>query len=389
MSIVNRELILSSNQNSTDDLALKIFSGMVLEAFQQSTQFYDRSSQIIAVKMIEGATSAQWPILGDDPAPSYHTAGTVINAQATQGTNVARLKTSEAVVNVDEILVNALDVPFRDIEQSHFDVLAPYATKLGRGIAKVLDKKIAILAVKAARTAAVSGLHGGGYKIERDSAGTDTPPVELPGSSGLVTNASGYPLSPRGAYQFRSDVSSLAQAMDEKAVPSENRFLFVTPYIKSVLRFEANFDGTNLTSVPVLPSTFADTHNSNPNDVNNRVIGMLEGFKVVVTNHLPFKDLSGGALTGEDAAVAYDGRVTANGKYQGVFTGATQANGRPVAVALCGADTGSPAIGMVQASGLRSYMETDERRNTMFLKSQMMVGLNVLCPWSAGVIQVY
>lgn len=387
MSQTNRELILSSSQNSTDDLALKIFSGMVLEAFQQSSVFYDRSSTFISIKQIEGATSAQWPILGDDPAPSYHTAGQVINAQSTQGTNVARIKTNEATVAVDEILVNALDVPFRDLEQAHFDVLGPYATKLGRSIARVLDKKIAILSVKAARTAASSGLHGGGYLVERNSSGASG--ATAPGSTGLFTDSTGYPLSPRGAYQFRSDVSSLAQAMDEKNVPAESRYLFISPYLKSVLRFEANFDGTNLTSVPVLSSTYDRNTNSAPNDVNNRIIGMLEGFKVIVTNHLPAADLSGGSLTGEDAAVAYDGRVTTGGKYQGRFDGNSQANGRPAAVALCGADTGSPAIGMVQATGLTSYMERDERRNTMFLKSQIMCGLNVLCPWSAGAIQLY
>lgn len=387
MAQVNREIILSSAQNATDDLALKIFSGMVLEQFQQSSVFYDRSGTFLSVKQIEGATSAQWPILGDDPAPAYQTAGTVLNAQATPGTNAARIKTNEAVVNVDEILVNAIDVPFRDLEQSHFDVLGPYATKLGRAIARVLDKKIAILAVKAARTSSVSGLHGGGYIVDRNSSGSSG--SGLPGATTLFTDATGYPLSPRGAYQFRTDVSELAQEMDERNVPTESRYLFVSPYIKSVLRFEANFDGSNLTSVPVMASTYDRNTNSVPNDINNRIVGMLEGFKVIVTNHLPAADLTGGSLTGEDAAVAYDGRVTTGGKYQGRFDGNSQANGRPAAVALCGADTGSPAIGMVQATGLTSYMERDERRNTMFLKSQIMCGLNVLCPWSAGAIQLY
>lgn len=381
MSNVNYERILASwngsAHDSTDSLALKVFSGMVLEAFQQSTQFYDRTGQFISVKVIEGANSAQWPILGDDPAPSYHTPGVVLNNTVSS----PRIKTASADVVVDEILVNALDVPFRDMEISHFDVLAPFATKLGRGIAKVLDKKIAILAVKAARTSSVTSLHGGGYKVERNSTGS---------GSTLLTDASAYQLSPRGAYNFRSDVASLAQAMDEKAVPESSRYLFITPYIKSVLRFEANFDGTNLTSVPVLPSTYDQNLNTSPNDVNNRVIGMLEGFKVIVTNHLPSGDLTGNSLTGEDAAIAYtSGSGTTGGKYQGLFDGSTQAGGRPVAVALCGADTGSPAIGMVQASGLRSYVEADERRNTQFMKAQMMAGMGIICPWSAGVIQVY
>lgn len=388
MSNVNYERVLSSWSGSAhasgDDMALKIFSGMVLEAFQQSTMFYDRTSQFISVKQIEGANSAQWPILGDDPAPSYHVPGVVLNNTVT----APRIKTASADVVVDEILVNALDVPFRDLEMTHFNVLAPYATKLGRGIAKVLDKKIAILAVKAARTAAVSGIHGGGTVVYRDDGTSAT--------SGNASIADAYPVSPAGAYRFRTDLNSLAQSMDEKAVPEGSRYLFITPHIKSVLRFEANFDGTNLTSVPTMPSTYNRDLSAQTNDVNARVVGVLEGFKVIVTNHLPVADLTGNGLSGENAAIAYSGAAGTGGKYQGNFTGAynstaatARAQARPVAVALCGADTGSPAIGMVQASGLRSYIESDERRNTQFMKAQMMAGMGIICPWSAGSIEIF
>lgn len=391
MSQTNREMILSSAQNGTDDMALKIFSGMVLEAFQNATHFYNRSNQFISVKQIEGANSAQWPILGDDPAPAYHVPGTVLNLQLTQGTNVTRTKTAEAVVTVDEILVNALDVPFRDLEISHFDVLGPYATKLGRGIAKVLDQKIAILATKAARTAASSGIHGGGYVVYRDDGSATT--------SGSADIALAYPLNPTGAYNFRQDLAALAQAMDEKSVPEGSRYLFINPHIKSVLRFEAAWNPTGSTYVPgVVPSSYSSEFNTNPNDVNKRVIGMLEGFNIIVSNYLPTKNLNSSSLSGEDAAIGYAASTGAasGGKYQGRFDGAYNATlatargqARPVAIAMCSADTGSPAIGMVQASGLRTYVEADERRNTQFMKAQMMAGLGIICPWSAGSIEIF
>ena len=375
-----------SADGTADGMALKIFSGQVLEAFQQATHFYDRTGQFISVKQIEGANSAQWPILGDDPAPFYHAAGTMLNEFDT--TNVRKIKTAEATVVVDEILVNALDVPFRDLEIAHFSVLGPFATKLGRGIAKVLDKKIAVLGVKAARSAAVSQIHGGGFTVYRDDGAS--------GSAAADVNAA-YPLSPQGAYNFRSDLASLAQSMDEKAVPEGSRFLFITPQIKSVLRFEAAWTGSAVSSVPTLPSSYDRNLSNEPNDVNSRIIGMLEGFKIIVTNHLPSADLTGNALTGENAAIAYTSATAGTGgKYQGNFSGAfgasaaaAKATARPVALALCGADTGSPAIGMVQASGLRSYMEADERTNTQFLKAQMMAGMGIICPWSAGTIEVY
>jgi hypothetical protein len=376
-----------SADGTADGMALKIFSGQVLEAFQQATHFYDRTGQFISVKQIEGANSAQWPILGDDPAPFYHAPGTMLNEFDT--TNVRKIKTAEATVVVDEILVNALDVPFRDLEIAHFSVLGPFANKLGRGIAKVLDKKIAVLGVKAARSAAVSQIHGGGFTVYRDDGGSAT--------SGNADIAGAYPLSPQGAYNFRSDLASLAQSMDEKAVPEGSRFLFINPHIKSVLRFEAAWTGSAVSSVPTMPSSYDRNLSNEPNDVNSRVIGMLEGFKIIVTNHLPSADLSGSSLTGENAAIAYTSATAGTGgKYQGNFSGAYNATAatakgqaRPVALALCGADTGSPAIGMVQASGLRSYMEADERTNTQFLKAQMMAGMGIICPWSAGTIEVF
>ena len=71
--------------------------------------------------------------------------------------------------------------------------------------------------------------------------------------------------------------------------------------------------------------------------------------------------------------------------YQGNFSG-TVGQGSPAAIALCGAQEGSAAVGLVQAAGLTSHIERDERRNTYFLKSQMMVGADTLSPWCAGMV---
>lgn len=383
MSQVNYERPLLDKLNSDASMALTLFSGTVLEAFQLSSVFYDRSNSFLAVKQISGGASYQWPILGDDPAAAYHVPGTVLNAQASQGTNARRIEVGQKSVSVDEILVNSLDVAQVDMNTLHFDVLAPFATKLGRNIARVLDRKIAILAVKAAATGAEQNIHDGGYRVCR-SVGTAN------------TNASvstTYPLGPQGAYNFRTDLATMAQGMDQKGVPESSRYLFITPYIKTLLRFEANWTGSAVSANPILPSTYSRDLSAQPNDVNARVIGQLEGFNVVVTNNLPSSDLSANSLTGEDAAVAYAGAAGTGGKYQGKWDGTysgtaatNRAQGIPVAVALCGADTGSPAIGMVQAQGLSSYMENDERRNTKFMKAQIHCGLGIICPWSAGSI---
>jgi hypothetical protein len=49
---------------------------------------------------------------------------------------------------------------------------------------------------------------------------------------------------------------------------------------------------------------------------------------------------------------------------------------------------GSAAVGMVQAQGIRTHIEDDERRNVKFMKAQMHVGYGVLAPWCSGAIMM-
>jgi hypothetical protein len=44
--------------------------------------------------------------------------------------------------------------------------------------------------------------------------------------------------------------------------------------------------------------------------------------------------------------------------------------------------------GVVQFGGIESVMQKDERRNTLFVKSQVLMGADSLHPWTAGVIEV-
>lgn len=372
-----RTLLSTNASTNTNDMALTVFSGMVLESFNTAAVFYDRSNSFMSVKQLDGAASAQWPIIGKDPTASYHVPGTFINEQATQGTNVKRIQMYYKTITADEYLVNGLDVPFTDLNISHFDVIAPFATKLGRNLARTLDAKMAILATKASLApmqVTSSDVYAAGFN------------VHTTGATGGVASVI-YPASPQGAYTFRKDLALLAQKFDEESVPDGSRYLFITPAIKTCLRFETTWYPSAVTASPVMPSAFNSNNGSDPSDVATRVIGNLEGFKIVVTNNLPSTDLSVNSLTGQSAITAYSGAAGTGGKYQGNFDG-TGGNKKPVAVALCSADTGSPAIGMVQASGLQTHMEDDQRRNTRFMKAQIMCGMDFLCPWSAGSITV-
>ena len=323
-------------QHATDDrnLALKLFWGVVLEAFRAKTVFWDNTGNVIAFKNISEGKSWSFPIIGDDPTPTYHTPGVELLGQD--------VSMDEGTITIDDILVSHYDVPLDQIVMSHFDVIQPFARKLGRSLAIDLDKKLASIGISAARTAAVSGIHSGGQVVER-----------VNGTS--VETA--YAVSSTGAANFRADLSEMAQLFDEDNVPEDGRFAFITPYIRRVLQFDTNFFDKDLTAVPV--------------DLHRRILGILEGFLLIPTNHLPITTITGTGFS----------KYNVDGAHAG-------AEGEPVCLCLCGAQEGSAGIGFVQASGIVPHMEQDERRNTTFMKAQMYGGAGVLAPWCAGEIRV-
>ena len=359
-SAPSRFLQNAPTQSGTPDnraLALQMFSGLVLEAFQNKTVFYDNTGNIIQHKMLSGSHSAQFPIMGTDidlsaaasgtgATKGYHEAGTFL-----AGSTVLMGKTS---IEVDDILVGSMDIGFADLDIAHFDVLGPFAMKLGRSLATDCDKKICTIGIKAARTAAVSGLHAGGNQVTRSVGAAAT------------ALATAYANNDTGSGYFRDDVASLARSMDEDNVPEDGRYLFISPYIRAILRHETAIFNRDLSDGSVVGS------------INNRVLGQLEGFNLIMTNAIPTATVSG-----------YSGYAAKYNQVVGVAAGATAAGEeRCAAVALCGAVGGSAAVGMVQASGIRSVIQDDERRNTKFMKSQMMVGFGVLAPWCAGTIDI-
>ena len=265
---------------------------------------------------------------------------------------------SEKNVRVDDVLVAAIDVPFADLDLTHFDVLTPFSQKLGRSLATDLDRKIAAIALKAANTAAIAGVMPGGQVVERAVSGGS-------GIGSFYADA-----ATGGSVFFRNDVAALARQFDEDNVPQEGRFLFIPPYIRSILRHETDIFNRDFNDGSVAGT------------LNTRTIGVLEGFQLILTNNLP------GDWTG-----------TTNGRYNLIdtefakydFECGLTATGqkRPAAIALCGAGMGQPAIGMVQASGMRTVIEDDERRNVKFMKAQMHVGFDVLAPFCSGVINMH
>lgn len=338
------------------DMALKLFSGKVLEAFRTQTVFYNGSPSIIARKEISGGSSFQWPVIGDDIVVASQTqaAHGLVKGYHSPGDYIkgSTVPLDEVIIELDDVLAVAMDIPHVDLDISHFDVLGPFATKIGRSMAIDNDQKIAAMAIKAARTAAKSTIHKGGHVVKAATGGT----------AAAATIATAYTDDTNGSKKFRDHVAQLAQDMDDRFVPETGRYLFIPPYIRRILRGQLEIFNRDYTT------------NGGGNELNSRSIGILEGFNLVLTTSIPQATVSG-----------YTGRAA---KYNITLAG-TSADPKVAAIAMCGASEGVAPVGMVSAAGMSTHMEDDHRRNTKFLKAQMLVGYGVLAPWCAGTIEFF
>ena len=387
---LSRGLLDAGGAGNDRDMALDLFAGQVLNAYRQKVVFYDMKSQFMSFKQLDHGNSAKWPILGqeidletitgsspsDDVYSEFTASGGLAGGYHSPGDFIEgrRIKMSEATVRVDDHLVSAIDLPTIDISLAHFPLIAPMATKLGNTLARDNDRKIAAVVRKAAKAEAVTGVYAGGNAVYR---------------SGAATVTSQYADSPLGSSKFRDDVAALAEKFDNAFVGEDQRVLFVTPYIRKILRHEATLwgtggDGTAGTEAIYGPAgnIYSKDTSSAAWDINRRTIGMLEGFKVVVTNSMPGDWLL-------STGTRYEQIDTNLAKYDFDCDGGTEAKAQPAALAMCGATEGNAAIGMVQAGGIQTHSETDHRRNVQFLKAQMLVGYDVLCPWCAGMIATH
>lgn len=328
-------------------LSLQMFWGSLTEAYRDEVVLFAGGDPAIQFHDIAQGRSHQFLMLSETPAPDVHTPGTELLGQ--------QFEMQDGTVTVDDILVSHHDVPLDQWKLSHVDIIGPLGAKAGRKIGRELDQRAFYTAINAARTAAVTknglSIHNGGNRVS--TTGT-----------GASTVATIYPDTAAGALAFRASVATLAQQMDEDFVPETGRRLYITPYIRKILGKD---------------STIFDTRYSpnNPNNLDSRVIGLMEGFTVIVAKgRIPTTNVQ-----------TYTGVHT---KYNGNFSAGSAAAGayEPCAVALCGANEGQAAIGVASAMGISPDMMEDKRRNTMFLKAQAMIGMGAMHVWNAGVIEV-
>lgn len=142
-----------------DALFLKIFSGMVQEAYDRALNYRDK----ILVKNIPYGKSAQFPTTGQ-AAVRYHTPGSEILG----GT----IPLAEKIILLDDMLISDIFIASIDEMKNHYDVRANFANQMGQALARFVDMNISRTITNAARTATptITGGNAGSYTEDADLA---------------------------------------------------------------------------------------------------------------------------------------------------------------------------------------------------------------------------
>jgi hypothetical protein len=285
-----------------DALFLKVYAGEVLTAFTETNRFADRTM----VRNITSGKSAQFPATWKANA-SYHTPGTEIVGDVIAG--------NERVIVIDDLLISPVFIASIDEAKTHYEVRSEYSKQAGAALARKMDKNLAQVGLLAARASATVTGGNGGTVITSATA--------LTSASALETAA-----------------FAAAQALDEKDVPEDDRYLYLKPaqyylLINSGSRaINRDFSGNG--------------------SVADGTIFRIAGLQIVKTNNLPQANVNTGPAA-----------------YQGDFS-------TTAALAMH-----RSAVGTVKLIDLAVEMAYDIRRQGTLVVAKYAIGHGILRPESA------
>jgi hypothetical protein len=245
--------------NDADALFLKVFSGEIITVFEQNNVMMP----LHRVRTISSGKSAQFPVTGVAGA-LYHTPGesllstpdSLTTANGITGVTagasskyLSKFKHNEKVVFIDDVLVSSVFVADIDEMKNHYDVRSIYSTEIGRALAYTADKALLRTAIIGARRA-TDRFGGSTYLGTQTAIGTNT--------TQLVTA-----------------LTQTAQKMDERDVPSTDRYAILPPaqYYKLI-------DGDN-------DAINRDYGNDGNGSVASGMILSVSGIRILKSNHLP------------------------------------------------------------------------------------------------------
>ena len=272
---------------ANNELFLKVFSGEVLQTFETATVM----KPLHMVRTITSGKSAQFPVTGIASA-SYFTPGVdLVQGTLPASGLVSSIKHSEVTINIDDLLLSSTFIDKLDEAKNHYDVRSIYSTELGRALARTMDKNLIGVAINAAFSGhPVTPPSPSFIPAAYTPRAANINPVssELTGSvfadnalglastnSNATTTTTARPDIPTtGVAKFIEGMFYMAAEFDRKDVPSEERYVVLTP--ASYYNIVNSSDGKDLIN---------RDYNPDPsNSFVNAQIASVAGFRMIRSN---------------------------------------------------------------------------------------------------------
>jgi len=184
---------IDDNNDGTpfDDLALKVYSGMILESFNKTITTKGRHVE----RSISSGKSAQFPITGR-VGSAFYTRGAELDME--------QVNSTEKVISIQDLLISPIFVDVLDEAKSHFDVRRPLATQQGQELAEQDDLRVLMAFIAASRNASLVTGGDAGVQVVAATAGTD-------------------------AAVLKASIYDCAENLDNASVPNMDRTLWLAP----------------------------------------------------------------------------------------------------------------------------------------------------------------
>tara|TARA_R110002096_G_scaffold112298_1_gene244793 strand:- start:1469 stop:2566 length:1098 start_codon:yes stop_codon:yes gene_type:complete len=334
----------AANFAANNALFLKVFSGEILTAFDESNVAKD----LIMTRTISSGKSAQFPVTGKAEA-KYHIPG---NDLLGTGDYLSQIAHNEKVINIDDMLVASTLIPRIDEVKNHYDLRSIYGKELGKALAKRLDIQI-LKTMFAAGLTTTANVTGGDTGTQLLGANTMT-------ALGLV-----------------EALFECARALDEKEVPSDGRYAILSPFQYYKL---LTGDSTAINK---------DTSSGSADAAKGSILEVA-GIKLYKSPHLVGVQVAVGSQNADDANVANSPFANTainndDAGYNADLAGVREiASGEENNVGFVAGH--ASAVGCVKLLDLATESEyLIERQSTLFVAKYAM-GLGVLRPESSVVV---
>jgi len=308
-------------------LFLKKFSGEVLTTFGA----IDVITGLHTVRNIENGKSAQFPAIGNITA-AYHTPGTEMTGN--------RINHAEMVINIDQLCVAHTTIANIDEAVNHYDVRSQYTEEIAKALYDVYARRVFRVIARAARTdSPLSNTTYATYGSTGAASSGNYADSSLADANAKVT-----------ASVLIGKIWKSIELMDNKNVPSDNRFAAMKPAQYYLILQNA---GTTVGS-----PLNKDWGGSGSYAAGN--IAMIGGVQLVKSVQFCDSD-----ITTDSAG------VTGGNNYNGDFS-------KTAALVF---HTG--AAGTVKLLDVSSEAEYSATRQGTFMVSKYSMGHGVLRPWCA------